>query len=199
MNTVTITKEHRGLKSALFEGANNVDYIRLYVPEGSTLINASGFEIPSPTLFEASDVPLEKDPDLTLAASNQFTDPASGTDIWNESGKTVFGNWMQTKPGETQVVIFSYVLPFTIRGANKDPDMLDMAKAKLGFKDLEPYTILLQKQSGVNDRQTNVHIFFPEQSNVVWSSHQGALDGTISLLNDRDTFLRFLLEHPLEK
>ena len=42
-------------------------------------------------------------------------DPASGTDIYQESGKTVFGNWLQLKPGQTQTAAISYRLPFSLR------------------------------------------------------------------------------------
>ncbi|KKR89479.1 MAG: hypothetical protein UU36_C0026G0003 [Candidatus Uhrbacteria bacterium GW2011_GWE2_41_1153] len=111
INTVTITKEHTGLANALFEGINNVDYLRLYVPKGSELLQASGFEIPDESLFKIANAPLATDKDLLLWTSNFTQDPISGTDIWNEQGKTVFGNWMQTKPGETEIVTFTYRLP----------------------------------------------------------------------------------------
>ena len=126
-NTVTITKEHMGLSSALFEGANNVDYIRLYVPQGSELLSASGFEIPDSDLFKTSDIELEADEDMLLWTSDFALDLNSGTDIWTEQGKTVFGNWIQTKPGEIETITFTYQLPFTFEQTSET--ILEMAKA----------------------------------------------------------------------
>lgn len=196
---VVITKIHKGLKSAIFEGKNNVDYIRLYVPKGSKLLQAEGFEIPPDELFEAYGVPLEKDSDLELSMSNEQVDPESQTDIWDENGKTVFGNWFQTAPGETETISFTYELPFKFKTAKTDITMFDIAKSKLGFKDLETFTFFIQKQSGVKSRITSVNINFPDHSNLVWSSHIGTSGGkNIIVNNDRDVFLRFLIENNIE-
>jgi len=199
VNTVTIQKEHRGLQSSLFEGENNVDYIRLYVPQGSELISASGFEIPSDDLFKTSELPLKADDDLMLTMTNEKIDADSKTDIWDEHGKTVFGNWMQTKPGEIETVTFSYKLPFTLDIAKKEESLIDIAKYKLGFKNLETYTLLLQKQSGVNTRMTSVSIETPEQSSIIWGSHDGTSAGIdVVVPNTTDEFLRFVLEQDTE-
>ena len=45
-NTVTLTRVHAGVKGELFKGANNVSYVRVYVPMGSQLLEATGFEAP---------------------------------------------------------------------------------------------------------------------------------------------------------
>jgi len=196
---VVITKTHKGLKSAIFEGKNNVDYIRLYVPKGSKLLQASGFEIPPAELFEAYNVPLEKDQDLELSMSNERVDSESQTNIWDENGKTVFGNWIQTAPGETQTISFTYELPFKFKIAKTDVTMFDIAKSKLGFKDLETFTFFIQKQSGVKSRITSINVNFPDHSNLVWSSHIGTSGGkNIIVNNDRDVFLRFLIENNIE-
>lgn len=199
VNTVTITKEHRGLKTELFEGVNNVDYIRLYVPKGSQLLSASGFEIPGQELFEQSEVPLMEDEDLALIMTNQSIEPESKTDIWDESGKTVFGNWIQTKPGETETVTFTYKLPITLENQNAERSFIDEAKTRLGFKDLETHTILIQKQPGVVDRTTSVTVSYPTGKDVVWSSQDGGTDdAAIELTNTEDHFVRFLLENTYE-
>lgn len=196
-NTVTIRKEHKGIKSTLFEGVNNVDYVRLYVPEGSTLLKASGFEIPPDALFEAkkTDLPLKEDRDLALSMLQKQKDAESGTDIWQEQGKTVFGNWIQTKPGETETVIFVYELPFKVHAPKTTETLLERAKTKLGFKDLQTYTLLLQKQSGVMTRETSVSLKLPNDQSLIWSSHTGTLPGkNITVSNAKDAFLRFILE-----
>jgi hypothetical protein len=195
INTVTITKEHRGIRTALFEGLNNVDYIRLYLPRGSRLIEASGFEIPAEHLFEESDLQLYMDDDLAFIEESMSHDPISQTDIWEENGKTVFGNWMQTAPGEIEEVSFSYELPFTFKTIDANPTLLEIAKSHLGFKQLESYTMLIQKQSGVQVRDTFVNINWPDKSKVVWTSQATDTSGIVELNNDHDNFLRFLVEN----
>lgn len=191
INTVTITKEHKGLKSALFEGQNNVDYLRLYVPQGSELISADGFEIPPSNLFETSDLPLSYDEDLALLSTDVRKDPNSQTDIWVENGKTVFGNWMQTAPSEIETVTFTYKLPFKLTEKNPAKTLFEVTKNKLGLKDLETYSILIQKQPGVITRETHITLTLPENKNVIWSSHN-ASETTIS--NDYDALIQFVIE-----
>lgn len=196
INTVTIKKEHRGLKTALFEGLNNVDYIRLYVPKGSELISADGFEIPPAELFDTSDIPLSKDEDLMLIESNRSVHEQSRTDVWDENGKTVFGNWIQTKPGEVETATFTYRLPITLASSVQEHSFLDIAKSRLGFKDLETHTLLIQKQPGVLNRKTTATVEFPNGKQILWSSHAGTTPTSdIVLENDKDHFIRFLIEN----
>lgn len=199
INTVTIRKEHRGLKSALFEGLNNVDYLRLYVPKGSELMSAEGFEIPDESLFEISETPLSVDEDYALLVTNQRVHQQSKADIWEESGKTVFGGWIQTMPGELEQVTFTYKLPMRLVSQQRDLTLFDIAKNRLGFKDLESHTILIQKQPGVLTRVTNVTLSFPGHKSVVWSSHAGtSVTDNIELENTQDHFVRFLLENEVK-
>lgn len=193
-NTVTVTKIHHGIANALFTGKNNVDYLRLYVPEGSELLAADGFEAPLDSAFELSDVPLSIDEDLILSMSAIDKDLVSGTDSWNENGKTVFGNWMQTAPGETQVVRFTYRLPFTVNP--KASGILAAAEAKLGFGGVAPYTLFVQKQSGADTRVTNVHVALPDAMTAVFTSDADLTStGGLVLGNSEDRFFRMLLEH----
>ncbi|MBU0614167.1 DUF4012 domain-containing protein [Patescibacteria group bacterium] len=196
-NTVTITKTHHGLKSTLFEGVNNVDYIRLYVPQGAKLISANGFEIPNDKLFEESTIALKQDSDLSMLIRNQKQDPISETDIWDENGKTVFGNWMQTAPGEVETVSFTYQLPFTISVPNVQKTIFEQIKSSLGIKDLTNYTLFVQKQSGVESRTTMVNIDLPSASKIIWQSHEQNENSEIFITNQQDAFLRFLIDNTM--
>ncbi len=185
-NTVTVTKTHRGMKNALFTGANNVDYLRLYVPRGSVLLTASGFEAPEEELFETSDIPLEVDEDLALHMKNVQKEIGSGTDVWEEEGKTVFGNWMQTAPGETEVVTFTYRLPFKLN--------LEQKESFLTGTDSVPYSLFVQKQPGVVSRHTDVHVVMPSAVNVLWTSALANENLTAETENAEDAFFGWLLE-----
>lgn len=194
LHTLTITKEHRGLRTTLFEGVNNVDYLRVYVPEGARLIEADGFEIPDDALFDDSDLNLVQDEDLALQMSNRETHLASGTDIWQENGKTVFGNWMQTAPGETEEVRFVYELPWTFAPTDDNSSLLTFAKNQLGLKELESYTLYIQKQSGLEDRETSVTLSLPTTFTEIWRSETQTENEAIIIDNDVDEFLHYLIE-----
>lgn len=193
-NKVTITKTHRGMKTALFSGSNNVDYLRLYVPKGSELITADGFEVPADDLFETSDVPLSVDEDLELHMQDLKKDPSTGTDIWEEDGKTVFGNWMQTASGETEVVTFTYRVPVTLFAQAKAEGALGFAKSTLGIPDLGQYTLLVQKQPGVQSRNTTVSVNFPANLTTLWSSETNDASSQVSTSNATDHYFGWILE-----
>lgn len=167
-NTVTLTQTHRGMANALFTGMNNVDYVRLYVPEGSTFITGTGFEAPPSSLFQESDRPLGIDEDLAIAMQNVTKDPITETDIWEEQGKTVLGNWIQTAPGETQIVTFTYRLPWSaLQGSSSNS--WAFAKHLFGAKEALSYAIVVQKQSGVA-QNVLVRVHTPESFSQMWSS-----------------------------
>ncbi|MFH1088961.1 MAG: DUF4012 domain-containing protein [Candidatus Uhrbacteria bacterium] len=166
LNQLTITRTHNGINGAMFTGVNNVDFLRVYVPQGSKLISASGFTIPDISLFEEPDTDWTQDSDVLFNEENAMVDPATSTIISEEAGKTVFGNWVQTKPGETSTITFTYELPFEI---STDVGLLQTVKNKVGLNNGETYSLLVQKQSGILNRQTNVTISAPDFK-TLWSS-----------------------------
>jgi len=196
INTVTITRTHHGLETDLFEGDNNVDYVRLYVPRGSQLISAQNFEIPPAELFDRPPAYYQEDEDLSFASSSSYIDPLSGTVITEEFGKTSFGNWIQTKPGETEVATFTYRLPWKLEALSHEYDLVAQLKDKLGFHPIGDYSLNLQKQSGVTDRQIQATVHLPDNLELIWSSSANIDDQTIHLTADetKDVFLGILFE-----
>lgn len=188
VDTVTITKTHKGMANALFTGKNNVDYIRLYVPEGSVLLSASGFEVPPDQLFEPSDVPLTPDDDLSIVMSDITRDTATGVDIWNEFGKTVFGGWMQTAPGETETVTFTYRIPQVLFGDIEEDSLTTQLRRTLGFDDHDRYSMFVQKQSGVVSRNTTVTVDAPPSLGLLWTNVRGDDVYSVPMTNIRDHF-----------
>ncbi|MEK7459106.1 MAG: hypothetical protein AAB663_01730, partial [Patescibacteria group bacterium] len=133
------------------------------------------------------------DEDLSLAMSAVNKDLVSGTDMWDENGKTVFGNWMQTKPGETQTVRFTYRLPFTVESNTRG--LLAAAGARLGFGGVAPYTLFVQKQPGADTRLTNVHVVLPSGMTTAFTSDtELTADAGVTVDNSTDRFFRLLLE-----
>ena len=132
---LTIIRTHRG-GGTPYDWYNkvNADYLRVYVPKESQLLEANGHTV------EKYFLPMDysyfsKDPDIEEIEKTLREDEATGTHIFEESGKTVFGNWVYVSPGETVIVTYKYKLPFRF----------DFSK------NIESYGLLAQKQSGSYD------------------------------------------------
>jgi hypothetical protein len=184
INTLTITRTHNGISGALFTGVNNIDFMRVYVPRGSKLISASGFTIPDVSLFNRPGEDWTHDPDVLFIEENANVDSKSGTIISEESGKTTFGNWIQTSPGETSTVTFVYELPFAIKTNNS---LLQTVKNKIGLIAGDTYSLLVQKQSGALNRITHVSVKTPVSLSAIWTSGN---EQTFN--NNTDSFLSIL-------
>ncbi len=153
VNTVKLKRTHNGVKGEdIFTGVQNNDYVRFYVPAGSTLISASGFSKPDEKYFEKSSVDLTPDIDLLKNETERTVDRASGTDIYKESGKTVFGNWLQLNPGKTQEAVIKYQLPFKIIGSEKNTFY---------------YSLLAEKQSGSRNTKLLSNVIFNDNLKVL--------------------------------
>ncbi len=196
VNTVTIKRTHTGQTGELFTGVNNVDYQRVYVPRGSVLLTATGdFAPPDPSLFESSDIAQSLDPDLEAVSGTPTIDATSGTVINQEFGKTVFGNWVQTKPGETSTVRFVYRLPFDLRELTKSKNLFDRLTGALGFKNTDHYSLFIQKQSGIETRKTTVHVSLPDSLHTLWSSDDMLLNSAgVTIDGFTDAYFASLFE-----
>lgn len=148
-NKLIIKRTHRGVKGEPFTGVRNVDYLRVYVPSGSKLISASGFEAPPANLFEKPGQDYWADSDLKNSEGKALLDEASGTRITNESGKTVFGNWIQVDPGREIIASIEYLLPFKLSFIEEEEGWWAGLWGESGKeKNVAPYQLLVQKQSG---------------------------------------------------
>ena len=174
IDTVEITRHHQG-GAFVYDWFNkvNADYMRVYVPKGSELISAQGQtkeEYKPPIDYQAAG--FKTDQDVAAQVDSLKKDAASGTDIFEESGKTVFGNWVYVSPGETVKVIYKYRLPFK----------LDVAKGSANF------SLLAQKQSGSEGSGLDIQISWPKSWKIIWSSvPEGESGNTAALRTDLST------------
>lgn len=135
-DTLTVTREHLGSLADLWTSVKNLSYLKVYVPEGSELISAEGFD---EEFFDQLIMPDEDSvPDSLIheIESSQQIDKKSQTRITHETGKTVFGNWIGTEVGEKKTVVLKYKLPFRLTHG-----LFDSAKS---------YQLTIQKQPGVD-------------------------------------------------
>ncbi len=164
-DTVTVTRTHRGIPGTPLTGVGNFTYLRVYVPAGSTLLSADGqFEPPEEALFIPRDPAFGEDPEVRAALGGAIRDRQTGTAVFEESGKTVFANWMRLLPGESKTVRFSYELPFRVEIPRAEPGL---AAALTGAKARGSYGLFLQKQSGAEERYVTVRIRAPQGMRVL--------------------------------
>jgi len=185
---VTMTRQHQGAKSDIFTSRRNVDYLRFYVPRGSTLIQANGFTPPPANYFKPVPTNALVDQDLQLNEDYVATDQPSGTRITEEFGKTVFANWLSVSPGETKTVTLIYRLPFVLRSDLKDAD-------------LRRYQVYFQRQAGVGRVSFTSQVDLPTDWQLRWQASSASLrkeDSTISFSSDltTDAYYGLLLQPP---
>lgn len=162
IDTVTITKDHTGVADENFYGYDNIDYIRFYVPEGATLISAKGFTSPPEELFHVPEKFYEVDDELASVETEIGYHIQSGTRMTKEFGKTVFGNWMITKPGQRSQVSITYRLPFSMNVARVQGEN---AQKSVRVQ----YKLYVQKQSGSYAHMEHT-LAYPDRWNVIWTS-----------------------------
>ncbi|NTU99221.1 DUF4012 domain-containing protein [Candidatus Falkowbacteria bacterium] len=149
IDELQITRVHNGSPGEVFSGVRNVDWMRIYVPAGSQLLEARGFSDPGKSYFKPLDPSWQKDPMLENE-DKAVADPNSGTVVYQDLGKTVFGNWSMIDPGESATMYIRYRLPFRIVKKAEPTTFLEKAEKFLGLvpDSYYPYALLTQKQPG---------------------------------------------------
>jgi len=206
IDNLTIKRTHEGVKREPFSGVRNVDWLRIYVPLGSKLIQADGFRPVDPIFFKTADESWQDDPDLVRGEALAVISEPSGTKIYDELGKTVFANWTQVDPGETIEIKLKYLLPFKL--TDKEPSLdegpLDQLIAKANAiidpeqKALYSYSLLLQKQPGMNSSTIESELKLGNNFQALW---QYPVDLTVSAAGwfrqenfDQDKLLGVMVE-----
>ncbi|MFC1638731.1 DUF4012 domain-containing protein [Patescibacteria group bacterium] len=193
--TLEIFRAHNGIKGEPLTGVRNVDYLRIYVPLGSVLVEAQGFDIPDPKLFKIPEAGYSPDPEVAEREDNERLDRASGTRLWTERGKTVFGNWVQTDPGETSHVTLVYQLPpdaVEVREPDGGPlsDVFGQLTSEATGRRLA-YGLLVQKQSGTNPPLFTSSVSTPRGFYLTWEDpereedERGRSNAAITLEGDK--------------
>ncbi|HLD20435.1 MAG TPA: DUF4012 domain-containing protein [Patescibacteria group bacterium] len=164
ISTVTIERSHQTVPEQTFSFVRNLSYLRLYVPEGSALINTQKDIQTGKILFKVPEQELTPDADLLEYEKNPLISERTDVRITQEWGKTVFGAYLWLNPGETKKIIFSYKLPFTLRSDTGTPR----------------YSILIQKQSGMMNTTVSSMLRSSNGAiNIYWKkASEGALHTT---------------------
>ena len=177
IDTLTVIREHQG-GTEEYDWWNRVNsnYLRVYLPEGSELISAKGhsLEIYQPPI-NYEEQGFKKDPLVDSIESGMMIDKKTGTRIFKENNKTVFGNWVYVSPGEQVVLTYEYKLPFKI----------DLTKGT------DSYSLLVQKQLGSLGSVFKHKLKFSENWEVSWqypdnlNFNSGVIDFNSDLKKDK--------------
>lgn len=134
LRTVIISRKHNGgFTPYKWYNKPNYAYIRIYTPEGSELISAEGFsDKPSYVEVDYQKEGYIEDKLIASIESTMRKDEISNTDIFEESNKTVFANWLKVNPQERGVVKITYKLPSKITPS------------------INSYNLTIQKQGGLS-------------------------------------------------
>lgn len=171
--TVVTTRRHLGSKEGRpdwnpdedWYRKTNVVYERTLVPKGSVLLEASGFtaekDVPAPFDNQTDYSNFVQDPDV-VALEGKATQHSSGTLVSEENGKTSFGNWVVTNPGETTVTVYKYRLPFKLTSENL-------------MSTPYSYSLLIQKQPGHRPVKTKASIRLAPDFKTVWAGPEGGI------------------------
>ncbi len=173
IDTVVVERAHSGNPGEQFYGGLNISYVRVYVPEGSELISAGGFSYPPEDAFHAPEKWYEDDAQLQEAEKEESFHLKTGTRITREFGKTSFGNWVITPPGQTSTVYFRYKLPFKAQFSKLPTG--NFSKWQSVFapalnNQTSRYSLLAQKQSGIDSKFSST-IIYPFDWIPIWKSN----------------------------
>ena len=177
IDTVKIKRiNHGGDSEYYWYNRVNSDYMRVYVPLGSQLLEAKGHtwqDYEPPINYQNRN--FRTDPEVVKIESSMIIDPDNGTHIFTESGKTVFGNWVYVSPGEEVEVMYRYKLPFKVNFNNF-------------IKPADKYTLLVQKQSGSLGSKFSSSIKYPNEWKIVFGNE------SFETVLDRDKFWGVVFE-----
>ncbi len=152
-------------------GTANASFIRIMVPQGSTLVSNAGFDYNTGTPPDTAG--YQTDPDVAVWEQSIVKDFVSGTSIGREAGKTFFGNWLTVKGGQTKTVTLTYRLPFKLAS-------------------LDHFSLLAQKQIGALPADFSYSLDFPAR-HLLWQNFSPdnlqADHFTYNFSLDKDTLL----------
>ena len=151
IHRLTLTRRHDGgFSPYAFYNQTNQSWIRVLVPEGSTLRGISGNADPVlKSLIEGTKTGMQEDADLAKLEETYSTDREKSVTTLKESGKTGFGFWMIIPAGATKSVQLEYAVPAKYVSSNYH--LIIQRQSGLRVSNLE---FTLQKRFGSNIRSS---------------------------------------------
>jgi hypothetical protein len=185
INTLEITRTHTGTADSLFGNQENINFMRIYTPEGSQLISAEGFSDAPFNVYTRDNDNLPIDTFLDTIQGETYVEPVSQTIINNEFDKTVFGNWIKLEPGAEKTVTIKYKLPFKYAFSDNELSISNLLKEKQSVF----HSLFIQKQSGQQNTSYHVKIQTPadHEAEILYNENSIQNKNTIILDSDDKT------------
>lgn len=180
IDKVTVTRTHKGNASEPFANMTNWDYVRIYVPEGSELLAAEGFQQPDKKSFLDLPEGYTIDKDLKNISGDTYLEENTQMRINKEFNKTVFANWVSVSPGDSVTYSVTYKLPFKL------------SISGLMHK-IDTYSLLVQKQPGSFNSLLHTELILPDNVKTKWHYPED-FDGSYDTVLDTDKYLGLVLE-----
>lgn len=172
IDTVKIKRTYIPKEGNFFSEYENRNYLSIYVPQGSKLLESSNFEKEPEDEYMRPVSGSQEDQDILEIQGRYFIDEASGARVHDEFNKTVFSGWQYLEPGEQKEIIIRYELPFTLN-VNNEVSLLDKFFKMGGNINTDTYTVSYDKQSGIFSKlETNYT--WSEDLNLIWSNLENA-------------------------
>ncbi|MFH0852925.1 MAG: DUF4012 domain-containing protein [bacterium] len=150
-----LIRENFGDKEDPWTKMKNVSYLRVYVPEGCEFVSAEGFNSIGESRIKYPESEAQIDPDINESEGSTLIDEYSGTRIGRSLNKTVFGNWLETSPGEKVEATLTYRLPFNFKNEQQPR-----------------YSLYVQVQPGAKNRYFRSELNYPEWLDAQWTTPQ---------------------------
>lgn len=197
-HTLKVRRAHTGKKGTAFTGVRNVDYLRVYVPAGSTFVSATPSHVPAADLFEQPEPTWLVDERLAAGDRIYRLDPESQTEIYEESGKTVFAQWLQVDPGQEVEATIVYRVPKAVRSYDvpqRDESWTDWFSNEpiAAPQHIRVYSLYWQKQPGAWSPKVNVTVNYPN----TWQAHTESAEAVINVGNYSESFEQ-TIDRPLQ-
>lgn len=172
INKLIITRVHKGGNTEYeWWNQDNINYMRVYMPKGARILNTQGYTDKEEKESLEGIASYDQDADLQAVNNTLVHNEDWDIDTFEESGKSVVGGWVITKPGDTSQITLEYELPFTV-------------------KSNDIYSLILQKQSGTLGVKYQYSLDIPKKMKVSWDESSFALERTDSGYKVPDGVLR---------
>ncbi|MEK7612149.1 MAG: DUF4012 domain-containing protein [Patescibacteria group bacterium] len=150
-NFLTIERTHDGAKEKdPWYRASNKTYLKVFTPQGSDLSYAKGGDIlPLKSVVDYEKKNYLFDTDLRNIEATRKSNEEYDMEMLEESGKTVFGTWVNTKAGTSKMITLQYT-----------------NSVKLSMQEKEiPYQFIFERQSGA---KTAIDILLDAPEGYIW-------------------------------
>lgn len=168
---VTVIRSHQGDPADPLEGLTNIDYVRIYAPEGARYMDSQGFgELPKELYKDFESHTPAEPAERTMIERDALVIESDHTRVVREvypelvnvpeRRYTSFGNWIIVKPGESVVARMTFDQP-SLLTFDQSGSIQKFFKTLVFRKRNLVYGLVWQKQAGMDEVDQTFRLFTP--------------------------------------